>query len=201
MTTSNRAGRFHATTLLLFIFFLQLFLLPSRLYLAIWTFFWPFTHNIILLGLILMMCIARNRPQLRSREGALRVTVLGLGCLFTVQSLCLAMNINTLRRDPIDYLIYFIAFYCPMIAGAVGFYAVPTSKHLKSVMLVFSLVVFLCCLVSWMFPVSDSLFGFIDAAQSKKYYMYRLLIPRIGPTGLGLLCSVTLPLMFSLYLT
>ncbi|MFX0142301.1 MAG: O-antigen ligase family protein, partial [Candidatus Hodarchaeota archaeon] len=188
------------------LFLFQMIFLPGRYYVPLNYSFWPISFNIIILLTFVVFVFILNLMK-RAVKGNnnlrffyLYPIIMSIFLMLSSQSISLIINSHNSIRASIDILIYFISFYGPITMLFVTFNSLDKFEDILWTINVWFIFIFLVVLVSFTFSISETLFGFVKALPEKKLFMYRLIYPRLGTTGLALFLSATLPLSLSMYM-
>jgi hypothetical protein len=119
--------------------------------------------------------------------------------MLTIQLLSLIINSPLSKRAPLDILVYFITFYGPILMLIVSYTIVNVFNDVVGLIRIFITIILLSVIASFLFAVSENLFGFVRAPV-ERIYIHRFFIPRLSITGLALILSVGLPLILSMFL-
>jgi hypothetical protein len=178
-------------------FLLQLYLLPGRIYMAAWGAFWPLTHNLVALAGFAFWGLALEPRRIW-------LTVFRIGAvaapLFITQCLSVLVNLDQAQENLTEIVVFFVGFYGPAFGLFVGIAAASTSRSAGQAIAILVYIIFVACLASWTFAVSNNFFGFLSEGASRTVYHYRLGLPRLSATGLGMLSGVGAVLSLGLFI-
>jgi hypothetical protein len=181
---------------------LQLYLLPSRVYLGTFAITQPLTINTISLLCIIVFVLILNGARHYTFKQSTVLLIVSLLLLLVIDSLGTALHEGNPSSRPNQHIIdYFVASYLPIAAIIIPLVAVKDKLSGQRLTLIIAGAGSVVAFTSWLFVVSDDIFGLVATRDGWRNYMYRLSLNRIGPTGLAYLCMIMLPIWAGMYLS